>query len=75
MVIVTPAGDIKYVFKGELLNADELIKEQDKMIQDLKDEIATKEKEMIEKDKKIANLSIKIEMLKSDLKSNRISDG
>lgn len=35
MAIRTPAGGVKYVYKGELLTAEEFIKAQDGKIQEL----------------------------------------
>ena len=54
----TPAGDIKYVYKGELLTAEEFIKAQDDKIQELQIIIE-------QKDKVIANLRSEIQKKKN----------
>lgn len=43
MAIRTPAGGVKYVYKGELLTAEEFIKAQDGKIQELKQIIEEKD--------------------------------
>lgn len=59
---------IKYVYKGELLSADEYINALDEIIQDIK-----LENEQLKRENH--DLLRKTTALYSDLKRNRISDG
>lgn len=55
----TSAGEIKYVYKGELLSAEEFIKAQDEKIQELKNIIE-------EKDEAIRKLRSQIQRRKNE---------